>query len=119
MIIFYDSNCSICTQIKLILEKVDFDHKFTFSPISDHSIYDRFPGLNYWDARKTIHIIDNQGDIYSSEHAIIKILEQIKLVSKLSPILTTKIGIQLTALAYRLLNNYRLQKIKNCSECRS
>ena len=101
MIVFYDSNCEICTQIKDILKKIDLDGKIEFTPISDHSIYEKYEGLNYWDARKTIHIIDDNGDVFKSEQAVIKILEQIRLVSKLSPILTTKIGVQITALPTR------------------
>jgi len=119
MTIFYDPNCSICNQIKILLEKIDLDRKLTFRPITDQAIYETYPGLNYWSARKTIHVADQDGEIFSSEQAIIKILEQIKLFSKLSPILSTKIGLEFTALAYQLLNNYRLKKIKNCSECRS
>ncbi len=119
MVIFYDSNCEICTQIKTLLEKVDLDKKLEFAPISDNSIYEKYQGLNYWDARKTIHLIDDEGNIHKSEQAVIKILEQLRLVSKLGPLLTTKIGIQITALAYQALNEYRLKKIKNCSECRS
>ena len=117
MIIFYDSNCQICTQIKNLLETIDVDSKFEFAAISDHSIYVKYPKLNYWKARQTIHVIDSEGNLYSSETAIIKILDQIRYLSKFKPILTTTIGIKITALAYKLLNNYRLKKIKSCSEC--
>lgn len=118
MIILYDSNCSICTQIKKILGTIDFDHAFNFIPISDHEIYEKYPQVNYWSARKTIHLIDSDGQVYSSEYAVLKILDQIRFISKASPLLKTKIGIKLTALSYKLLNNYRLKKMKNCNECR-
>ena len=118
MIIFYDSECEICTQIKSILKSVDLDGKLQFSPISDQAIYEKYEGLNYWDARQTIHLIDDDGQIHSSEQAVIKIIEQIRLISKISPILSTKLGLQVTALAYKALNKYRLKRIKNCSECR-
>ena len=118
MIILYDSNCSICTQIKGVLDTIDFDNAFTFTPISEHEIYEKYPQVNYWDARQSIHIIDENGDVFKSEHAVIKILEKIRLVSKASPILKTKIGLNITALGYKLLNEYRLKKMTDCNDCR-
>ena len=117
MIILYDANCDICCKIKEALIKIDFDNRFNFTPISDHQIYDQYEKVNYWDARKTIHIIDDEGNVYKSEYAVIKILDQIRLLSKLNPLLTSKIGIQVTAQAYKLLNNYRLKKIQDCTDC--
>ena len=119
MIIFYDPNCEICTQIKTLLETIDVDKKLSFEPITNDEIYSKYEGLNYWSARKTIHILDDEGNIYSAEDAIIKIIDQMRLLSRLNPILTTKAGLKFTALAYKALNNYRLNKMKNCQDCRS
>ena len=118
MIIVFDSNCTICTQIKTVLEQIDFDQQFEFRPLNDDSIYQEYPGLNYWSARKTIHLIDNNGDIFNSEQAVLKIIEHLRYIKHLKPILVTKIGLQLTKISYQLLNNYRLSKIKNCTDCR-
>ena len=84
MIILYDQNCSICTQIKNVLDIIDLDGAFTFTPISDHEVYEKYPQVNYWDARQSIHIIDKNGEVFKSEHAVIKILEEIRLVSRLA-----------------------------------
>lgn len=117
MRILFDPNCSICTQIKFILSGLDIDGQFTFTPITDHEIYQHIEGLNYWEARKTIHVIDKDNKVYKSEHAVLKILEQIRLVKKLGPILSTQLGIKLTAIAYQALNEYRLRKIEDCPDC--
>ena len=117
MVILYDPNCSICRKIKTILSEIDLDHAFVFTPITDEEVFTQNPSLNYWDVRKTIHIIDDQGHIFKSEHAVIKILEKIKLLKKLGPVLTTKVGLKMTKIGYEALNQYRLRQKENCSEC--
>ena len=65
---------------------------FEFRAIQDDSIYEGFPNLNFWDCRKTIHLADDKGQLFSSEDAVIKILEEIAIIQKASPLAKTYIG---------------------------
>ena len=116
--IFYDQNCSICRNIKFSLDLIDFNRSFNFRAIQDDSIYEEFSNLNFWDCRKTIHLADDSGEIFSSEDAVIKILEEIALIQKASPLAKTYLGKKLVKAGYTALNNYRLRSQKNCEECR-
>ena len=87
--IFYDQNCSICRNIKFSLDLIDFNRSFEFRAIQDDSIYKDYPNLNYWDCRKTIHLADDKGQLFSSEDAVIKILEEIAIIQKVSPLAKT------------------------------
>ena len=117
MIILFDANCEICRKIKNLLESVDSDGVFQFISIQNHDVYTKYDGINYWEARKTIHIIDENNNVYKSEQAVLKILDQIRLLKPLKPLLKTKLALSVTAIAYEALNKYRLQKIKDCDDC--
>ena len=117
--IIYDANCTICTQIKEYLSKLDLDSNYSFQKIQDSQIYLEHPQLNYWDCRKTIHVMDKDGRLYTSEMAVIKILEQLRYLKSISPTLKSPMSLKLIGLLYQLINSYRLNQQKNCDICRT
>ena len=98
---------------------IDFDRQIIFRSIQDDQIYIDFPKLNYWDCRKTIHIIDQKGQIKSSEDAIITIFDALKGISKTNKLYSSPVGKIAVKLSYKYLNEYRLKKVDECEECRT
>jgi len=115
--IFYDLNCPLCTKIKAFLKLIDIDDKFAFRPIQDESIYLDFPQLNYWDCRQTIHVVNNSGELFSSENAVLEIIDRVKIIKKGSIFFKTKLGKYFISLLYTALNKYRLELQKYCTDC--
>lgn len=117
--VFYDQNCKICRNIKYSLSLLDTERQLIFHPIQNDQIYSDFPDLNYWDCRRTIHIIDQQGQVKSSEDAVEEILNVIKLTKKAKPVYQSQLGKLGLKLFYKYLNEYRLKKVSDCEECRN
>ncbi|MBT6324644.1 MAG: DUF393 domain-containing protein [Bdellovibrionales bacterium] len=115
--IFYDLNCPLCNKIKTFLKLIDIDNKFTFRPIQEESVYLDFPQLNYWDCRQTIHIVNNSGEVFSSENAVLEIIDRVKVIKSGSFFLKTNLGKHLISLLYTALNKYRLEIQKECPDC--
>lgn len=115
--IFYDENCLVCTRIKKVMRVMDLDNQFKFKSLNDDSIYTEYPSLNYWDCRKTIHLIDQNGSTFISEHAIIEIIRRIRLINKTVSVFESTLGNVMLKLLYRLLNNYRHKLQSDCASC--
>lgn len=115
--IFYDLNCPLCTKIKAFLKLIDIDDRFSFRPIQDDSIYLDFPQLSYWNCRQTIHIVDSSGEVFSSENAVLEIIDRVKVIKNGSVFFKTKLGKHFISLLYTVLNKYRLELQKDCPDC--
>ncbi len=98
---------------------IDLERQIIFRPIQDDQIYNDFPQLNYWDCRKTIHIIDQNNQVRSSEDAIITILDVIRGINKTNKLYSSSVGRVAVKILYKYLNEYRLQKVDECEECRT
>ena len=117
--VFYDQNCQICRNIKSALYLLDSQRQLIFHPIQNDDIYKNYPSLNYWDCRRTIHIIDQNGQVKSGEQAVEEILNILELINKAKPIYQSSFGRIGLKLFYKYLNEYRLKKVGECKECRT
>jgi predicted DCC family thiol-disulfide oxidoreductase YuxK len=117
--VFYDQNCKICRNIKFALSVLDTDRHLIFHPIQNDQIYIDFPQLNYWDCRRTIHIIDQNNQIKNGEEAIEEILNIINILNKAKPVYQSPIGRIGVKLFYKYLNEYRLKLVSECDDCRN
>ncbi len=115
--IFYDENCLVCTKIKKVMTMMDFDNQFEFKSLHDNSIYTKYPTLNYWDCRKTIHLIDERGVIFTSENAVVEIIRRLRLLNKSVTIFESTLGKLMLRSLYGLLNNYRHKLQSDCASC--
>lgn len=117
--VFYDRNCKICRNIKYALSLLDTERELIFNPIQNDQIYIDFPQLNYWDCRRTIHIINKNNQVKQGEDAVEEILNVINGIKKAKPIYQSSLGKIGLKLFYKYLNEYRLKKVSECDECRT
>ena len=117
-IILFDPNCRLCNQIKLLIELIDFESKLNFISIYDHQLYHCFNKINFWDCRKTIHIIDQNANLHSGENAVFFLINFFKITKPIRFITKNKLGKILVKQLYFLLNNYRINSLKNCPSCK-
>ncbi len=115
--VFYDSNCSICTNIKTSIEVLDVHREIILYPIQDEKVFDLFPQLNFWDCRKTIHLVDENGTVFKEEYAVIEIFKRLPLLKNARGIYKTMAVKNLIKNSYKYLNQYRLKKVSECDEC--
>ncbi|MAW07838.1 MAG: hypothetical protein CME61_06090 [Halobacteriovoraceae bacterium] len=115
--IFYDSNCTICTNIKTSIELLDLNREIILYPIQDEKVFDLFPQLNFWDCRKTIHLVDENGTVFKEEYAIIEIFKRLPLLKNGNGIYKMVAVKKLIKSCYKYLNLYRLKKVSECDEC--
>ena len=117
-IILFDSDCDVCTKIKHMIERIDTTSRIKFISIHDHEVYKKFKDINYWDCRKTIHIIDESNTIHTGEEAVIYLISFLKITKPASFIAKTWAGKVFIRQFYTLLNNYRLNNLKACQSCK-
>ena len=119
IIVFYDRNCKICRNIKFALSLIDSERELIFNPIQNDQIYIDFPQLNFWDCRRTIHIINQKNQVRAGEDAVEEILNVINIINKARPLYQSTLGKIGLRLSYKYLNEYRLKKVSDCDECRT
>ena len=117
--VFFDQNCRICRNIKFALSMIDSERQLIFRPIQDDQIFIDFPQLNYWDCRRTIHIINKKDQVRNGEEAVEEILNVINIVNKAKPVYQSPLGKAGLKLFYKYLNEYRLKKVSDCDDCRT
>ncbi len=78
-ILFYDGHCSICKKVKSIIELFDIKKKVRLFDLWGASSSDEFQHINFQELVKEIHLIDNQGKIYTGYFAFRQIAKKIWL----------------------------------------
>lgn len=116
-IILFDSKCSICCQIKEIISILDKNSLIKFVSLYEFNFDQRNDGLNFWDARKTIHLITPRNEVLKGDDVIHYLLE-LSPIFKTLPILHQNfLSSRAIKSGYEMLNAIRLNRMKNCDTC--
>ena len=118
-IILFDSQCVICCKIKQLIGLVDFKKEINFVSIHDHEIYEQIETINFWDCRNTVHLIDENDQVYQGEAVIEYLLDRSNLANRFAPLYKSSLGKMLLKRLYDELNEYRKLKMKDCEACQS
>ncbi len=116
-IILFDSKCPICDKIKGLISIVDIKNDIHFCSIHEKEIYNEIPEINYRDCRKTVHLVDQNGRVYTGEGVVEYLFDRYSWSKKFSKLYKSRFGNWALKKIYQELNDYRKSRSKNCQVC--
>lgn len=116
--VLYDSECTMCTRFKQVLEKLDRENEINFYSARESEVYEHFEELNEEDCLDTIHCMDENGKIYKGSETIIYLSKIVPGIKDHQWLLETDVARKAADIFYSAVNNYRKSKLNSCPKCR-
>lgn len=117
VVLFYDSECSLCTRFKQALEKFDEDKLIHFRSIHDPKTFEEYPKLNKEECKEVVHLVDEFGKIYKGGEAMIFLVSIFPGLKKFLWLIDSKSGKAASNFFYSRLNDMRLMQKRKCFRC--
>jgi len=118
-ILFYDSECSLCSRFQKALEMLDKGENLAYLSVHEEEIYQTYPMLNQQACEKEVHLIDTEGNIFVGAEVIEFLVKLIPGVSKFSWLIESESSKKAMDMFYGKLNDIRKMKKRNCYTCGS
>ena len=95
----------------------DLRDQVAFASIHDHDVYKEIPGINFWDCRKTVHLGDENDQVYVGPEVVEYLLDHYPVVRRLELFYKSKLGRLVIKRFYDELNELRKAHTKDCEAC--
>ena len=116
-ILFYDSECGLCSRFQKALELLDQSKKVDYRSIHEVSVYLDFPELDPELCLEEIHLIDVEGRIHRGGEVIEFLITIYPGVQKFAWLLDSESGKKAVNVFYKQINRMREMKKRNCFTC--
>lgn len=116
-ILVFDQECQLCARFKQALDFLDKDEKIQKIPLQDQSLYERFPQLDQEACEETIHLLDEQGNVYKGAEVIEFLVKFYPGVKKFAWLVETESGKKAVEFFYGKVNELREKVKKDCVGC--
>lgn len=117
-VIIFDPKCSLCLQVKRLIQTLDKTQTFYLLSLYDPELFQEFDNLSFEECYGKVHIVDEEDQVWVGADAVEYILKRLypnPLVGKVTQLPPVRLGL---GLAYDLLNAYRLKNAPPCEQCR-
>lgn len=78
-LVFYDAECPLCSNVKAVLQKLDWFHRIDWMPVQEIERSERYRFLKNRDIYDRIHMISSRGYLYEGFYTIRKLLKALPL----------------------------------------
>ncbi|ASK63812.1 DUF393 domain-containing protein [Virgibacillus phasianinus] len=82
--VFYDAECPLCSSVKIVMKKLDWFHKINWIPVQKIENDERYRFLQNRDIYDQIHMIADNGKVYSGIYTVRKLLTLLALTFPIS-----------------------------------
>lgn len=118
MIVFYDSECTLCTRFKQAIGLIDRENVVEFKSIHDESVYRDHPELTFEACEEEVHMISN-GTIFKGGAVIEELVKVLPGVKKFAWLMDKDSSRSAMDLFYGQINDMRKMQKKKCFRCGS
>ena len=116
--IFYDGKCELCLRFKLSIEKLDANNNFTFQDIHGTNFEQNYPQLNLDECKKTLHVINDKGEVLIAEDATVEIIKKMPGAKAFMWLIEGKAGKKASKIFYQSLEKIRHSLNNRCPGCK-
>lgn len=116
-ILFYDSECTLCSRFQKALLMLDNNKSLAYKSIHDEDTFELYPMLDEEACEQEIHLLDKEGNILRGAEVVEFLIKLIPGVKKFSWLIETESSKKAMDMFYERLNDMRIMKRRNCFRC--